>query len=223
MENTIPNITNELGILSRDEFVYVAENDGHGAHVDAKIRTQNLGVSRRRVLISSATLSSDATVEFTSGIDDTYNIHEIEIRDLLVSVDNTTLYGRLSSDAGSSWDSSGYDGIAYGGSSNGTGSDVDRNTLNANLILCNDTSNGDKLGDQTDAGCFSVIRFYQMWDSSHQTKVTFRTINFNGSRLVWMKGHQIRTTAGAYDGIQLRMDSGNMNSGTVNLYGVTEV
>ena len=57
-----------------------------------------IGAAVGLVLISTATASASTTVDFTSGIDGTYDEYEIHISDLVPATDTTSLYLRTSTD-----------------------------------------------------------------------------------------------------------------------------
>jgi hypothetical protein len=62
-----------------------------------------------RVLLAKATASAAAAVDFTTGIDDTYDEYIFVITDLYASVDGPVLQAQVSTDGGSSWKTTGTD------------------------------------------------------------------------------------------------------------------
>ena len=55
------------------------------------------------VLLSTATASSSASIEFTSGIDSSYDIYKFEFIKIHAATDNTQLQFNLSTDTGSTY------------------------------------------------------------------------------------------------------------------------
>ena len=169
---------------------------------------------------SSVSISTDTTIEFTSDIDSTFDVYEMHIKDLLVSDDNTSLLMRVSVDAGASWYSSAnYEDCMLGGDSGGSGRDKNSHTGATAFYLSDDLA-ANSIGDQTDASYNAVISIYRPTASKY-IKVKSKSVYENGGQLMWAISSGLFTiSSAAFDGFQLLMSAGTLDSGTVDLYGV---
>ena len=174
-------------------------------------------------LISTQTASSSSTISFTSGIDSTYkeyifkfiNIHpatddknfQINFRDGGSNFDatkTTTMFRALHSEDG------GTTGLAYR-----TGNDLAQSTS------AQDISEG--LSNDADHGASGTLHLF---DPSSTTFVkhfisTFQEYNLNNYSLESFVGGYCNVTA-AIDGVQFKFDSGNIDAGTIKLYGIKD-
>lgn len=163
------------------------------------------------VLISSATASSSATIDFTSISNTVYNSYRLVIKDFLPATNGVNLYLRTSaagvfrSTADYSyqslrWTTSalGYDGSAAGGTA----------------IVLNAT--GDAMAN-TGGGSF-VVDFFNCSNTTKSKKCVIQGYYFGATDLGIVGGGMSAPTT-AVDGFRLLMSSGNIASGTVYLYG----
>ena len=94
---------------------------------------------------------------------------------------------------------------------------------NANQIAVGrDNNNTWEIGNQTDISLNSRIRFYRPSDGTAYTKFHHFTSYGQGSSYYLNHGAGQRAVATAIDGIQLVMQSGNINSGEFQLFGITK-
>lgn len=174
-----------------------------------------------RVLITSATASSSASITFTSGIDGTYNVYEVEITNLIAQTDDTTLRLRVSDDGGSTYESTSYYDTHYGGTSNVTGQEIHGVANVSYISLNNDSVSSDRLGNQTDRTYNGTVRFYRPSDGTAKTKFETKMIYDNTGRIVTGYGAGAREVATAVDALEFSMSSGNLVSGTFQLFGIS--
>ncbi|HEY9685475.1 MAG TPA: hypothetical protein V6C52_00720 [Coleofasciculaceae cyanobacterium] len=171
------------------------------------------------VLLSTATASNSATVDFTSSINSTYDMYVLAGVGIVPATDAVAAWLRVSEDAGSSWKSgasdykhSGYvNGIAAGaGAAAGTG---------AAIVLTHDTTLSNNA-----ANAFNFFATVSKPSSTTSKK----EINFlphgyvtsSGDYFTMMKTGSYVGTTNAITGLRFLMSSGNITSGSFYLYGV---
>ena len=174
------------------------------------------------VFISRSTASSSSSVNITSGIDSTYKEYIFIFNNIHASADGENLQFNLSIDGGSNYNVTKTDSVfrafhAEGGGSQGldyqTTLDVAQSTGFATLNT--------GLGNANDE---SLSGFLHLFDPSNTTFVKHyisRTSNLHDSELAidFFSGGYANTTS-AVNAIQFKMASGNIDSGTIDLYGV---
>ena len=175
-------------------------------------------------LISTQTASSSATIDFTSGIDSTYkeyifkfiNMHpngnakqfQVNFRDGSTAYDatkTTSVFEAYHQESGSS------SALQYT-----AGRDLAQST--SAQQLSNSTGNGN------DESCSGVLHLFDPSNTTFVKHFMARVQNYQGDG----DGYSIQHfTAGycnvtaAIDGVQFSMSSGNIDSGTIKMYGVT--
>jgi hypothetical protein len=171
------------------------------------------------VFLSSATASSSATLDFTTGINSTYQ-HYMLIGDLVPATDSVQLWIRTSANAGVSWDSAGSD-YAYRSVSDFSGTPTGT-TAAAQIIPT--SAGGVAIGNATGEGVSftsylfspSTARIGRLFFTGQVIDATSTT----GSLPSGFTGTGTRRTAAAFNGVRFLFSSGNIASGTVRLYGI---
>lgn len=162
-------------------------------------------VSNGLVLLATATASNSATIDFTSGIDSTYDEYELHLINVVPSTDAVDFFLRTSANAGSSFDSGGSDYNSLGGGVNSLG------YINRSSPLGNNTGE-----------CFSAV--INIFDPANTTRYKILGINsYHYSAVPDPQALQqtvVRTSTAIVNGIRLYMSSGNIASGKFKLYGV---
>lgn len=174
------------------------------------------------VLLSTATASSSASIEFTSGIDSTYQVYKFEYNSLHPSTDGVYLQFNLSSDGGSNYNVTktstsyhafhnesdtvavlGYDSVGHLAQSTGNqyisnniGNDNDQ-TVSGTLFLFNPSSTT------------YVKHYISNTNASHQSEYTINT---------YVGGYG--NTTSSINAIRFIMTSGNIDAGQIKLYGI---
>jgi len=175
-------------------------------------------------LISTQTASSSATVSFTSGLDSTYKEYMFKFYDVHPATDNADFNFQTSTNSGSSYgvtvtntyfsayhnEGGSYTSIAYRG-----GADLAQST---NFIEL-----GDEIGNENDQ-CFAAT--LHLFDPSNTTFVKhylYRGSHTqgNGDYMVDIFAAGYFNTTSALDAIQFKFSSGNIDAGTIKLYGVS--
>jgi|TARA_B100000424_G_C22905902_1_gene481855 hypothetical protein len=173
------------------------------------------------VKISSSTASSSATVSFTSGIDSTYKEYIFLFNNIHPATDGANIQFQGSTDGGSSYGvtiTSNYFQSQNNASENALeydgGQDLAQST-NFQTILAKEPGNGN---DESTSGVL------HLFDPSNTTFVKHFLSVGNCedaeamSRIGFTGGYF--NTASAINAVQFKMSSGNMDAGTITMYGV---
>ena len=173
------------------------------------------------VLISTQTVSNSSAISFTSGIDSTYKEYQFHFIDVH-PVDNsvqflvnfrdggtdydatktTTLFTADHSEAGSS------DGLTYV-----TAQDLAQSTDFQPLTI--------NTGNRSDESCAGILHLFEPSSTTFVKHFMARLNNYvsnNYSEDTFTAGYCNTTTA--IDGVQFKFSSGNIDSGTITLYGI---
>ena len=173
-------------------------------------------------LLETQTASSSATISFTSNIDSTYDEYVFRFYDIHPANDNAefTVNFRDGSTAYDATKTSTFFN-AYQDEADG-GAAVAYNTAND---LAQVTGVQNILGDLGNGNDESGAGYLHLFKPSSTTFVKHyigRSNNYNGSNYaqdVFYAGY-CNVTA-AIDGVQFKMDSGNIDSGVIKLYGIS--
>jgi hypothetical protein len=173
-------------------------------------------------LLETQTASSSATISFTSNIDSTYDEYVFRFYDIHPANDNAefTVNFRDGSTAYDATKTSTFFN-AYQDEADG-GAAVAYNTAND---LAQVTGVQNILGDLGNGNDESGAGYLHLFKPSSTTFVKHyigRSHNYNGSNYaqdVFYAGY-CNVTA-AIDGVQFKMDSGNIDSGVIKLYGIS--
>lgn len=165
------------------------------------------------VLIQQQTAANAASVDFTTGIDSTYDTYLLTLADVVPQTDNTDLYLRVSVDGGANWlagTTYAYENIT----GNGGSASVSASTGTAQLLLSN--ALGNATGEVWNGSlCIQNPSNAVVYKSIHGTSVYLNSAAAVTSRAIGC----IAKTTSAINGIRLLMSSGNIN-GKFALYGV---
>ena len=180
------------------------------------------------VLLSTQTASSSSTISFTSGIDNTYNEYVFKFYDIHPSTNHTDFKFNLSIDSGSNYNvtktTTSFNAI-HSENNNTTnlqyhaGSDLAQSTGDQNIAYyVSDDSDGSVSGEMF------------LFNPSSTTFVKHFMIRANGMYKDTGDGNSPYThdfytagygnTTSAVDAVVFKMSSGNIDSGTIKMYGV---
>ncbi len=168
------------------------------------------------VLLDTQTVSSDATVEFTTGIDGTYDAYVFVVTGLTVETDLVELWVQVSTDGGSTWRSTLGD---YNYSFNNFGSGGGYSTSDTKIKLFSSLY---AMGN--DAGASYNGSIYMMSPSSNTLWKTFNhqggyfdaVINLQDNN----DGSGIFRDTTPIDGVRILASAGDLGVGTIRLYGI---
>jgi hypothetical protein len=175
------------------------------------------------VLISEQTASSSSTISFTSGIDSTYKEYIFKFTDIHPSADDKNFQFNMSADSGSNYNVTKTTTVFKANHDEGdsatnltydTGEDLAQGTGFQTL--------GNGVGGDNDQSLSGTLHLF---DPSNTTFVkhfisTIQYYAFNNySNNFYVAGYG--NTTSAVDAVQFKFNSGNIDAGTIKLYGVT--
>jgi len=173
-------------------------------------------------LISTLTASSSATLDFTSGLDSTYDEYCFRYIDLHPATDATEIQFQGSTDGGSSYGvaitSSAFQGyMSEAGDSENVAyyaaDDLKQDTAYQNL--CNNVGNGN---DESVSG---ALYLFAPSNTTFVKHFLNRSHSYSGGDFSLDGFHAgYFNTTSAIDAIQFKMTGGNIDSGTISLYGI---
>jgi len=174
-------------------------------------------------LLSTQTASSSATIDFTSGIDSTYKLYIFKFYDIHPATDNQDLQFNASVDGGSN----------YNVAKTSTTFQAQHDESDTEALLQYNTDRD--LAQGTGAQRFtlqigndndqSVVGTLHLFDPSNTTFIkhylaTVQGANASNYTQQLYTGGYMNTTS-AVNAIQFSFQSGNIDSGTIKLYGVS--
>jgi len=176
----------------------------------------------KMTLISEQTASGSASISFTSGIDSTYPIYKFEFFGIHPSIDNAFFGFNMSTDSGSSY--------AVTKTTTAVGAYLSEANQDAEVIyqatqdLAQSTSYQKLLGSLGNDNDENGVGFLLLFNPSSTTFVKHFIATTNGvhqqpansNRYIAGYGN----TTDAVDAIDFKMESGNIDSGTIKLYGI---
>jgi|TARA_B100000073_G_scaffold345343_1_gene354171 hypothetical protein len=183
------------------------------------------GVSKGALtLIQSQTASSSANISFTSNIDSTYKKYIFKFIDIHPATDNVNFLVNFR-DGGSSYDAT-KQSTSFAAYQNEVG-DTESVNYEASFDLSNSTAvqpmnAGGGIGGQSDESIAGTLVLYNPSDTTHIKHFLINTHFYNNS------DYAISTHIAGYcnvtaaiDGVQFTFSSGNIDAGTIKMYGVT--
>ncbi len=191
-------------------------SDGSG-----NLSSVNAGLKGNFVLLSTQTASSSASIEFTSGIDSTYDVYIFKFIDINPATDTVVFEFNASTDGGSNynvtktttffysyhWENDTYSGLGYI-----TGSDLAQSTSYQQLMR--DVGNG---SDECGAG---ELHLFAPSSTTYVKQFYARTETYEARNSIedsYIAGYL--NTASAINAISFKVASGNFD-GTIKMYGL---
>jgi len=169
------------------------------------------------VLISSTNVTSGVSdVQFTSGIDSTYNVYKIIISNSHGATDNADMELLISTDGGSSYASSDYTFVFD--SQDGASNTGDENSESSSRILLT----GDNVGASGNESYSAEIILYNPASTVFYKKFEYRSTYFEKNNLICeCRGvASYKANTSAINAIKLKFSSGNIDLGRFSLYGI---
>jgi len=147
-----------------------------------------------------------------TGIDSTYDVYMVKINKLESDTDNSETRFRVTT-SGTPDTSSNYD-RAYK-LLRSTSSFINLSTTNASYWFYN--QNGNNTGEQQNG----TMYLFNFNNASEYSFITFESAELtSASELQGLQGGAVHTVAQASDGIQIFVNTGNIDNGTFTLYGL---
>lgn len=173
-------------------------------------------------LISSATASASATVDFTTSISSTYHAYKIIVSNLVPATDSVEFLMRVSTDGGVSWVATG----SYGWRVHGATASAYTQAAadDTSISLCSTSLATLTLGTGAGEEAGMEILVLDPSNSGHHTQVYAQA----GYKIAVNGAHSINVSHGSYnadtavDGFRFLMSSGNIASGEFRLYGLSD-
>ena len=174
------------------------------------------------VLLSTQTASSSSTISFTSGIDSTYKEYIFKYTDIHPASDNVDFQFNMSTDTGSNYNvtktTTGFQAyLNEGDSANGlayeSGRDLAQSTDFQGVLI--------GVGNEADQCCAGQLHLFNPSSTTFVKHFISRGNNYRAdteSQQSYFAGYG--NTTSAVDAIQFKMSSGNIDAGTIKLYGV---
>jgi hypothetical protein len=173
-------------------------------------------------LISSQTASGSASIEFTSGIDSTYPIYKFEFINIHPATDGAYFQFNMSTDSGSNYNvtktttafnaqhsEAGTDpGIGYQ-----TADDLAQSTGFQTLL--------EGIGNGADESAAGTLTLFNPSSTTYVKHFIARgSLYYDGNYIFDAHIAGYANTTSAVDAIKFVMSSGNIDSGTIKLYGI---
>lgn len=166
--------------------------------------------------ISSTDISSDATVSFTGFNSSDYDSYKFVLMNVTPATDGARLRVRTSTDGGSSYDSGASD-YAYGCLQKQVVSGISSNDDLAADFIELTVALGSAAGEDGVSGDLFVYGPHL----AKQTHIRFDGSGINTSgNLLYLDVRGVRLSSTDVDAIQFFMDSGNIESGTISMFGI---
>ena len=174
-------------------------------------------------LISEQTASSSATIDFTSGIDDTYDSYVFKFINIHPETDNVDFQFQTSTNSGSSYGvtctSTAFRSIhneddSYANLDYTTGNDLAQST-NFKQIMGG-------LGSDNDQSGSGILHLFNPSSTTFVKHFILRSQKAHRSDRTIDKFHAgYFNTTNAINAIRFQMSSGNIDSGVIKLYGIS--
>jgi hypothetical protein len=194
----------------------------HNNNSISSITTPGQIAQGKMILISEQTASGSASISFTSGIDSTYPIYRFEFINIHPATDGAFFTFNLSSDSGSNYNVTKTTTLfqAY----HNEADSATALTYRADDDLAQSTSFQYLSADMDNDNDSCLVGILHLFNPSSTTFVKHFLANtnlvFNSAMSVeeFIAGYG--NTTSAINGVRFQMSSGNIDSGTIKLYGI---
>ena len=174
--------------------------------------------------ISEQTASASASIEFTSGIDSTYPIYKFEFINIHPSTNGGQLSFNMSTDSGSNYNVA-KTSTVFQASHNESGSSTSLN-YESGEDLAQGTGFQDfivNIGNGNDENASGEMYLFNPSSTTFvKHYITHCATHHDSDYAVNYFCAGYGNTTSAVDGIQFKMHSGNIDSGTIKLYGIKD-
>ena len=176
------------------------------------------------VLISEQTASSSSTVDFTSGIDSTYPIYKFEFINIHPATDDVDLTFQVDTGTNTNYNQT-ITSTTFqvyqpeDGSSNTLEYKTNRDQAQGTAFqpLCQDIGNAN---DESMSGYLQIFNPSSSTFVKHFIGLGTNVYSGDASIQIYSAGYINTTTA--ITRVRFKMDSGNIDSGTIKLYGIKD-
>ena len=173
-------------------------------------------------LLSTATASGSSSISFTSGIDSTYDVYQFEFINIHPATDNVFFQFNMSSDGGSNYNvtkTTTYFRAFHGESGSYGILEYDYARDLAQSTSYQDLTAGN--GNGADENCSGTLTLYNPSSTTYVKHFMSRinTYNLNDISMESYAAGYGNTTS-AVNAINFKMSSGNIDAGTIKMYGI---
>jgi len=176
----------------------------------------------KMTLISSQTASGSASIEFTSGIDSTYPIYHFEFINIHPATDVAEFVFNLSTDGGSNYNvtkTSTSFGAYHREADNSAGLEYD--TSNDLAQSTSDKYIATNVSSDNDSGCSGFLKLFSPSSTTFVKHFIGSSSRFDSNPDMYHNNFAgYGNTTSSINAIIFRMNSGNIDSGTIKLYGI---
>jgi hypothetical protein len=196
----------------------------HNNNSISSITTPGQIAQGKMTLISEQTASGSASISFTSGIDSTYPIYKFEFINIHPATDAAEFQFNMSIDSGSNYNvtktTTWFNALHLEDDSDANleyNASFDLAQSTAFQSITRDSGNG---SDENSSGELFIYSPSSTTFVKHFMSTTNDYVHFNdgGSREVFCAGYG--NTTSAVDAIRFQMSSGNIDAGTIKMYGI---
>jgi len=176
------------------------------------------------VLVSSATASASASIEFTSGIDSTYKEYVFYFVNMHPATDDAAFQFNMSTDGGSNYNVTKTSTFFYSAHNESdtttaltyrTSGDLAQSTSDQQLIY--------SIGNDNDQNLSGILQIFNPSSTTFVKHFISRGNGmYNGNYQSDCLAAGYGNTTSAVDAIRFQMTSGNIDSGTIKLYGIKD-
>jgi hypothetical protein len=175
-------------------------------------------------LISSQTASASASISFTTGITSTYKAYKFVFVNIHPATDNVDFTFNLSTDSGSNYNVT-KTTTSFGAIQNEAGSTANLN-YDAGADLAQSTAfqkftTDGGVGNENDESVSGEMYLFNPSSTTYVKHFIARTNNYHGDNFTidgYIAGYG--NTTSAVNAIQFKMSSGNIDAGTIYMYGI---
>jgi len=176
------------------------------------------------VLLSEQTASASASISFTSGIDSSYPIYRFEFINIHPATNDVEFQFNFSTDGGSNYNVT-KTTTAFESYHSESGSVSDVAYLSAD-DLAQSTSNQKltrRTGNNNDESASGYLHLFNPSSTTFVKHFISRVHSYHQSDLAYtMFVAGYGNTTSAINGVRFQMSSGNIDSGTIKLYGIKD-
>ena len=176
--------------------------------------------------ISEATASSSSSIEFTSGIDSTYDIYQFEFINIHPATRSADLEFNLSTDSGSNYNVTktttffrafNYENVASANLGYQTGRDLAQSTAYQKLLI--------EISNENDANGNGTLTIFNPASTVFVKHFigTTNIQNYNGVADSFTSNNFVAgygNTTSAVNAVSFKFSSGNIDAGTIKMYGI---
>jgi len=171
--------------------------------------------SGNKYLIQSQTVSNVATLDFVTGFSSSFTSYVFEFYAVFPEINSQILYFRVSSDGGATYINTSFYSHAIMGYNTAGNSININNVFSQGYIITSGNTN-------IYGGLYGTAQFYGFSNFNYKRALVSTIWADTGNNACVCNGTVDFTIAATiYNGVRFYFNSGNISSGTINMYGIT--